>query len=369
MIQSNKIESMIGRYDMTAIPKYKILAETLRSDIVCGVYQNGDTLPSENELAEKYRLSRHTVRQAISQLEAESLIVRVRGSGTYVSYRKNRAPRTMTVGVITTYISDYIFPTILSGIEKTLSEKGYSMNLSATRNRTENEKRILHEYLEKPIDGLIVEGTKSALPNPNIALYEKLGASGVPIVFINSYYRELDAPISVLMEDREGGRQAVRYLIDRGYRNIGGIFKSDDMQGAERYAGYSRALTDADLPIHDEAVVWYTTESRQMILEQTEEIIMERLCDCDAVLCYNDEVAAKLIDILARRKISVPDGMAVMSFDDSGIAKFVVPPLTSLLHAKKEMGAIAAKKLLQMMAGKKESPVLLPWKISIRKST
>ena len=61
--------------------------------------------------------------------------------------------------------------------------------------------------------------------------------------------------------------------------------------------------------------------------------------------------------------------MAVMSFDDSGIAKFVVPPLTSLLHAKKEMGAIAAKKLLQMMAGKKESPVLLPWKISIRKST
>ena len=97
------------------------------------------------------------------------------------------------------------------------------------------------------------------------------------------------------MEDREGGRQAVRYLIDRGYRNIGGIFKSDDMQGAERYAGYSRALTDADLPIHDEAVVWYTTESRQMILEQTKEIIMERLCGCDAVLCYNDEVAACLL--------------------------------------------------------------------------
>ena len=61
---------------------------------------------------------------------------------------------------------------------------------------------------------------------------KKLDASGVPIVFIiNSYYRELDAPISVLMEDREGGRQAVRYLIDRGYRNIGGIFKK------RRYAG------------------------------------------------------------------------------------------------------------------------------------
>ncbi len=354
---------------MMAIPKYKILAETLRSDIICGVYQNGDALSSENELAEKYGLSRHTVRQAIGLLETESLIKRVRGSGTYVT-RENQNPRTMTVGVVTTYISDYIFPSILNGIEKTLSQKGYSMTLSATRNRTENEKRILHEYLEKPVDGLIVEGTKSALPNPNIALYEKLYASGVPIVFINGCYRELEHPSAVLMDDRAGGKQAVCYLLSKGYRKIGGIFKSDDIQGAERYAGYGLALTDAGVPIEDETVVWFTTESRRTQFEGAAiTALLKRLSGCDAVLCYNDEIASRLVEAFTRLKVAVPDEVAILSFDDSRIAQLVVPALTSMRHAKKEMGIAAAKKLLTMMAGKKEGILYLPWEMEIRKST
>ena len=62
----------------------------------------------------------------------------------------------------------------------------------ATNNRVDNERRIINELLQKPIDGLLVEGTKSALPNPNLDLYRKLRRHGIPVLFLNGYYRDLE---------------------------------------------------------------------------------------------------------------------------------------------------------------------------------
>lgn len=97
---------------------------------------------------------------------------------------KKNVQRTMTIGVLSSYISNYIFPSIIRGIEQELSSHGYSMRLAATENRVDNESTLLHRYLDNPVDGLIVEGTKTTLPNPNIALYHKLSRQGTPLVFL-----------------------------------------------------------------------------------------------------------------------------------------------------------------------------------------
>lgn len=62
------------------------------------------------------------------------------------------------------------------------------------------------------------------------------------MVFFNGYYPALEGCVSVTMDDRAGGLQAVEYLVARGHRKIGGIFKSDDMQGLGRYDGYTGAF-------------------------------------------------------------------------------------------------------------------------------
>ena len=158
--------------------KYLQLFERLKADIGQGVYQDGQKLPGENEIAQRYGMSRQTVRQALSLLERESLIQRRQGSGTYVRKTQPRHKRSWNVGVIATYISEYIFPSILRGIEGVLSEEGFFPMISATMNRVDNERRILEECMSKQLDGLIVEGTKTALPNPNLPLYEKLREMG-----------------------------------------------------------------------------------------------------------------------------------------------------------------------------------------------
>ena len=115
--------------------KYAQLFERLKREILRGAYQKGQRLPGENEMAQEYGMSRQTVRQALSLLEQEQLIERRQGSGTYVRCGEPRRKRSWNVGVMATYISEYIFPSILRGIEAELSEEGFFPLLSATKTR------------------------------------------------------------------------------------------------------------------------------------------------------------------------------------------------------------------------------------------
>lgn len=351
-------------------PKYQVVAEQLRHDIATGRYQDGDTLLTEAELKQKFGVSRQTIRQAISLLENDGLVIRRRGSGTYVNHGARKHGGVLSVGVITTYITDYIFPSIVRGVESALSAENCIMNLSATYNRTDHERSLLQKVLESPMDGLIVEGTKTALPNPNTALYARLWERNIPVVFINGYYPQLPNAVYVVMDDMKGGRMAAGYLADRGFTRIGGLFKSDDMQGHLRYQGFSAELQDRGLRVRDETVCWFTTENKhRFLLDETgTEFIKSLENGVEAVVCYNDEIALELMEVLREKHISVPKDISIISFDNSAYASVCHPKLTSLAHPKDEFGRVAAEKLMNMMAGKHETSTMLSWEIIERNS-
>ncbi len=338
--------------------KYTELAARLRTEIRAGVYISGQRLPSENELAAQTGFSRQTVRQAMSLLEKEGLTIRVQGSGTYVRAEGRRRESTMNVAVVTTYIGEYIFPAILHGIDEELADNGYTSMLMATRNRVDNERRILTDLLAKPIDGMIVEGTKTALPNPNIDLYRRFDELNIPVVFINGFYPEMKDHVYVVADDREGGRAACRSLLSRGHTSIAGIFKSDDIQGHRRYAGYAAALLEAGLNVDDDHVLWFATENRDSLLRAC---AAEALNGCSACVCYNDEVAQKLIETLAASEISVPSKMEIVSFDNSIYAQLSSSLFRSLANPKEKLGRLAARKLLNIISGAQECSAILPW--------
>jgi len=339
-----------------SILKYAAVAAQLRKDIMKGLYKSGERLPSENELVQMSGFSRQTIRQAMALLENEGLTQRVRGSGTYVRSLCVHRSRTNNIAVVTTYIGEYIFPAILQGIDHVLSKNNYTSLLAATRNRVDNERKILTELLDKPIDGLIVEGTKTALPNPNIDLYEQFDSKGIPIVFINGFYPDLQNPVYVVADDRAGGRIACRWLLDKGHRNIASIFKSDDIQGHRRYAGYSEALRDAGISVDDDHVLWYVTENRDSLIENH---VKDILKGCTGLICYNDEVALQALRHLGDEAKHVE----IVSFDHSTYASLATPSFFSLSNPKENLGRTAAQKLLHMLAGSDEKPSVLPWSL------
>lgn len=347
------------------MPKYLIIASILRDEIKNGQYADERMLPTEEQLSDRFSASRQTVRQALSVLVAEELITKLRGSGSRVR-AQDEPVRSGNIAIVATYISDYIFPGILREAEAVLTKNKYTAILAATRNSVFNERNILTDLLAKPIDGMLVEGTKTALPNPNLDLYRAFMERGVPIVFFNGYYADLRNTVSVYADNFGGGYELVQYLLKRGHTAISGIFKSDDIQGHQRYAGYITALRDAGRMISDQCVFWYTTESRDELF--TDELAA-RIAECSAVVCYNDEIAFRLVPLLQSRGVSVPQNVSIVSFDNSSLSEISPVKITSLSYGDQNVGRVAAEKLVRRIAGETEESRTLPWALVEKESS
>ena len=103
--------------------------EELKSKILSGEIRPGAKLPSENELAQEYEISRHTVRKALAILVTDGYITTKHGKGTFCSDRMAHRKNSKNIAVVTTYISDYIFPRLIQGMDRVLTEQGYSIML------------------------------------------------------------------------------------------------------------------------------------------------------------------------------------------------------------------------------------------------
>ena len=123
--------------------KYSRLAEDLRGMILEGKIQAGEQLPSENVLSARYQISRHTVRKALSILENEGYIYAEHGKGTFCSELVRHTKTSRNIAVVTTYLSDYIFPRVIQGIDGVMAENGYTILLKNTRNSRKAEARCL----------------------------------------------------------------------------------------------------------------------------------------------------------------------------------------------------------------------------------
>ncbi|WP_320129801.1 GntR family transcriptional regulator [uncultured Sphaerochaeta sp.] len=343
--------------------KYQKLYYAIVSAINDGTYATGDKLPSESELATKHGISRQTVRQALNKLVNDGCITKVHGSGSYVSEHAIQQKKTMHIAVITTYISSYIFPLILRGIESVATENSYTMLLMATNNSIAKEREILQKLSIDTVDGILVEGTKSALPSPNLPFYEKLINRHIPLVFFNAYYPNLfikqpDSSIYVVTDDYQGGYDQTLALIQKGHHAIGGIFKSDDIQGINRFSGYIAALADNNIPFIDNHCMWFTTESREIIARMLR-VANTIHCECTALICYNDEIASQVLAVIKDEVHTITE---IRSFDHAYQLKLQGVELHSLGHPQEEMGVVIASKLFAIIEGKKETNTVMAWR-------
>lgn len=337
--------------------KYQKIVDSIYSDIKGRVLKDGDKLDSENEISEKFNVSRQTVRHALGVLEKEGILDKRQGSGNYIvvpkdlEYLQTNVSKTITI--VSTYLNNYIFPRIISEIEGVLGEKGYSLRIVFTHNRLDGERAILERLLqEKDIGGIIIEPTKSAIPNLNRSLYYELSKKNIPMLFFHSYYENMPIP-HVSMNDVMAGELATEYLVLQGHKKIAGIFKLDDGQGPRRYEGYMKALLKHNIHLEDKQVIWIDTEE-QKNLRQGAEIILRRIEGCSALVCYNDEVAYSMIQICMEKGIRVPQDLSITSIDNSDLSILSPVQLTSVKHPMEKLGRKVAEQFLRLLENSRE---------------
>jgi GntR family transcriptional regulator of arabinose operon len=341
------------------LPKYKQIKEKLRAAILKGEIQANQKISSEHELVEIYQVSRHTVRQALGELVLEGWLYREHGKGTYcsgipghqmVQRAADQQLNPKYIGIITTYFSEYIFPSIIRGAESYLQSKGYTLLLASTNNNYENEKICLENFLDKQVSGIIVEPTKSAHANPNLHYYLELEKREIPYVMINAAYQELSA-VSVTIDDIRGGFLATEHLLSLGHKRIVGIFKTDDLQGVGRMKGYLNAHRHYRQTVQPELVLTYATEEQNdrpqaLVKQLLEQGLTERP---SAIFCYNDQLALIILDAIRELGLRVPQDISLVGFDNSHLAQATEVKITSLSHPKSKLGEEAAKRVVMMI--------------------
>lgn len=347
--------------------KYAALASELRQQCAVLRRQGLTKLPGEWELCAQYRVSRETVRHALNLLEQEGLVVRMRGSGTYLS--RNGGVR---IAAVTVSAEHYLYPQLLREAEKTVTAEGFRLESYVTGNRVARERTILEQLLAEPPAGVLLEPSRSALPSPNLDLLSRLEAQGVPLVFLHAALPVPEAAPCVQDDNAGGARLLTRYLLDKGRRRIGAVFKSDDAQGLERYGGFVSALCQAGCPIEEESILWFDSLRRESLLDGQDAwlraFVRGPLRGCNAVLCYNDEIAFSLIRCLLAEGRRVPEDVAVVSFDNSHYCRSGPVSITSLAHEGDSMGRTAAALLLDLIRGRSARSLSLPWTLRERAS-
>lgn len=331
-------------------PKYFTLMEELKEKILSGQIQPGEKLPSENQLTKEYDLSRHTVRKALGLLEQEGYVEACHGKGTFCSEKMRHMKNSKNIAVVTTYISDYIFPRLIQGIDNVLSEEGYSIILKNTGNSRQKEARCLEELLQKDIDGLIIEPSKSQLSCRHGNLYENLEKYQIPYIFIQGIYEEMKDKPHILMDDVKGGYLVTKYLTELGHQRIMGIFKADDIQGINRHKGYVKALQEAGICYDPDAVVWFHTEDRRSKPSMTIRELVKDGKLPEGIVCYNDQIAVQVIETLETCGLHVPEDVSVTGYDNSLYAQRGTG-ITTIAHPQEKLGEMAAQLILEKIKG------------------
>ncbi|MEH7545779.1 MULTISPECIES: GntR family transcriptional regulator [Bacillaceae] len=364
--------------------KYNMVKEKITEWITSGKVQPGEKIYSENELVKMFGVSRHTVRQAVGDLVHEGWLYREQGAGTFCSNKllqpnvesemispiKSLNTNGKNIGVITTYISDYIFPSIIKGIESYLTAQGYSLTFACTDNDVEKEKQCLQTMLSRNIDGLIVEPTRSSNYNPNIHYYLQLEQNNIPYLMINQFYSQLMPP-HIIMNDEHGGFIATEHLINLGHEKIIGLFKTDDLQGVNRMQGFIRAFREHNLPFFPDMVITYTTEEKDNNLVEQLQQFFTTDDKPTAIVCYNDQLALQVLFMLRGIGLSVPEDVSIVGYDDSSLAEATDVKLTSVTHPKMDMGIEAAKWIVSAVEkrGSIEHSTIYEPELVIRNST
>lgn len=281
------------------------------------------------------------------------------GYAPNVSARQLASQRSFLIVLLIWYAPSDYSAALQAGAERRCRELGYHLIVETV---SPGEEPLIVERLRAlRVDGVIVTA-----PQPQDGrLVKDLEAAGIRLVLVSP--AKLDTSVlSVGMDDEEAGFQMTRHLIELGHRDIAFLSGADLPAGALRRAGFLRALASAGLPYRPEYDAQCERSFRANVDRADE--LLDLAQPPTAVFAWNDLMALAVLMAGARRGLHIPAQLSVAGFDDSPMASFVWPRLTTIRQPLQEM-ATAAVDLLVERAPRAATQISFPFELIVRDST
>lgn len=327
----------------------------LRSYIDENKFSINNKLPSETILCNKFSVSRETVRFAQERLQKESLIYKVRGSGTYInkatalSAKPETSTASVKIGLILQGQDANANSGLIRGIKCILKEKEAELQIFFTDNKFASERACLKTVIHQGFDGFIVDGVKASLINPNLDCYRSIFEKRIPVIFYNNYYKELKYP-KVITHDWKCARELVYRLIRAGHRHIAGIFVHDNYQSIEKFRGYVNTMNKYGVDFDDNYVKWCASnEAHVSIFSKEISRFLKGLQKCTAIVCCNYMILQIVLNALSKMDKKVPQDYSLVCFDYSNDDWSKIG-ITCSIHPGFEMGQQVGNRLIKMIS-------------------
>ncbi len=302
------------------------------------------------DLAQRLGLSPSTISRALHNHHSIGKKTKeaVQELAKELGYRRNnmaanlRKQETNTIGVLVSRISQPFQARLISGVEEVAREAGYHVIISQSNDMLDAEKENVRVLYDSRVSGLVVS---LAMESNDYGHFDLVIESNIPVVFVDRTPKDL-ACQRVVIDNFEAGYKATQHLIDQGCRRIahvGGEVHQSIYEG--RQGGYVKALEDNHLPVVESLIVNGKELSQQEGITLTEQLLGQNL-PIDGIFYANDQAAGSAMQLLRQRGIDIPADMAIIGFNDDPICTLVDPPLSSITHPARQMGRIAAHRVI-----------------------
>jgi GntR family transcriptional regulator, arabinose operon transcriptional repressor len=344
-----KVRNTINSKSSVSIPAQ--LRELILEDIAAQAYKPGERFETERGLAERFGVSRASVRETIGSLIDSGMLVRTTGRGTFVADLATREKPQKIVILISAEILHFTsgYGLVMRGAESTCYKSGDTLILRVVGNEPfEINKR--HDALP---DGVIIIG---GVRKDVAQRYRDLH---VPIALVDLLERQETSEVEAVRIDYASGTTvALERLHDLGHRKIGFI----GFSGSHKYELYWQSLERLGIEYYPGCVEFlHPLDLEPGVLSglRRMQAILARGRRPTAVLATNDFVALGALEALTIAGLQVPKDVSIIGYDD---LKASTSPLLSTICADLEaVGRMAVSALHRRIRGHlHDAPIVLP---------
>ncbi len=256
-----------------------------------------------------------------------------------------------TLGVVHADLANPFFTAVHSGIEAVAQEAGCTILTASSRDKTDNQDRLIQTFNDRRVDGFIVVPAVDTTYGSSSALDEEIERS-TPIVFIDRRYGEQND--FVRSDNVAGAKMAAEHLVAHGHQRIAYLGDHPNLWSAQRRElGYVEALGASGVDIDERLVLTglYDEAAAASAAEQ----LLELDAPPTAFFAAKNYLAVGVVRALHR--LGKQNDIAVVGFDEIALADLVVPGITTIPQNAPALGRIACELLLDRLDNGRTEPI------------
>ena len=298
------------------------------------------------DLAKLLSLNPSTISRALSDhpdisIETKDRVKKAAEEFKYIPNLHAKYFRQKNSGLIALILPEfYMFfaPSLMDGINKVLSNSGYSIIIFISNNTFIKEKEIVRHCLSWVVEGVLMAVSENTESTEHLLA---LKHANIPVVLLDKVIMSSEYS-TITIDDRKAAFEATSFLVGRGHSNILGVFGNPKLEiTKERIIGFKEALIHNNVP-HSEYDIICVNDAEKMEFYLEDKL---RTTPFNGLFIMSDELLFNVYPCV--RKLNLyPNQLSIISISDGKLPFNLYPKITHIKHSGFEIGKMAAEVLL-----------------------